>query len=175
MTDMTMNRTSTPGKRNPSNAPALVRWPGPLVNSILRAGIGLGPNTLVTIRGRKSGQLRSVPIAVVETDGRRWIVGAYGDVQWVRNLRAAGEATIQVDGHALTVSARELDRAEARDYFRTVIPRYTATRLPPIGLRFLSVVFRLFGASDILGNPDRAAERFPVFELTPLEGAREAG
>jgi hypothetical protein len=61
-----------------------------------------------------------------------------------------------------------LDRDEARDYFRTVVPQYTATRLPKIGLQFLSVVFRLFGASDILANPERAAERFPVFELRPL-------
>jgi deazaflavin-dependent oxidoreductase (nitroreductase family) len=172
---MTMNQTTSPRKREASRAPAFVRLPGPLVNWMLRAGVGLGPNTLVTIRGRKSGQPRTLPIAIVEDRGRRWIVGAYGDVQWVRNLRAAGQASIQVDGQPLVVSARELGRDEAREYFRTVIPQYTATRLPKIGLQFLSVVFRLFGASDILGNPERAAERFPVFELRPLEVSPEPG
>ena len=56
---------------------------------LLAAGVPLGPNGLVTIRGRKSGLPRTTPVAIIEVSGRRWVWAPWGDVQWVRNLRAA--------------------------------------------------------------------------------------
>ena len=81
-----------------TTAPAFVRASNPLSRRLLRLGTPMGPNVLLTVRGRSSGKPRSAAVAVVELDGRRWIMGAYGDVQWVRNLRAAGEAEIRGRG-----------------------------------------------------------------------------
>lgn len=64
----------------------------------MRLGLPMGLNVLLTIRGRTSGQPRTAPVAIAEIDGRRFIIGAYGEVQWVRNLRVVGEADIAFKG-----------------------------------------------------------------------------
>ena len=67
-------------------------------------------NGLITIRGRKSGQPRTTPVAIIDVDGRRWIWAPWGEVNWVRNLRAAGRATITVRRRDEEVRATELDQ-----------------------------------------------------------------
>lgn len=123
----------------------------------------MGPNVLMTVRGRTSGLLRTAPVAVSEIDGRRYVIGAYGDVHWVRNLRAAGEATLRIHGRDVHVTATELDPAAARAFFADTVPGYIG-RFPWFGRAFLRVLFRLV-AGDILTDPDRAAATRPVFEL----------
>src|SRR5262245_2622469 len=100
-----------------TRAPAVVRRSGVITNRLLGVGMPMGPNVLMTIRGRKSGQPRTTPIAVVEVDGRRFVIGAYGDVQWTRNLRAAGEAEIRHGNQTERVGARELPEEEAAAWF----------------------------------------------------------
>ncbi len=125
----------------------------------------MGPNLLLTVRGRTTGQPRSAPVAVVRIDGHRWIIGTYGDVQWTRNLRAAGEADIRVRGRTEHVTARELGRDEATGFFRDVLRPYVA-RLPLLGRLFGQALFRLV-APEIGTDPVRAAAMHPVFELRP--------
>lgn len=45
---------------------------------------------LLSVRGRRTGRWRSTSIAVLGHDGQRYLVAAYGDTEWSRNLRAAG-------------------------------------------------------------------------------------
>jgi hypothetical protein len=66
----------------------------PIARFLLAAGVPLGPNGLITVRGRKSGLPRTTPVAIIAVAGRRWVWCPWGDTQWVRNLRAAGGATI---------------------------------------------------------------------------------
>ncbi|MDQ6790679.1 MAG: nitroreductase family deazaflavin-dependent oxidoreductase, partial [Candidatus Dormibacteraeota bacterium] len=40
----------------------------------------MGPNGLITIRGRKSGLPRTTPVAIIEVSGRRWVWAPWGDV-----------------------------------------------------------------------------------------------
>src|SRR5947208_9430384 len=100
-----------------SQAPAIVRLSNPLTRRLMGLGLPMGPNVLLTVRGRTSGQLRTAPVAVVEIDRRRYVIGAYGPVHWVRNLRAAGEADIRLRGRSVHVRARELDHAAAVEFF----------------------------------------------------------
>jgi deazaflavin-dependent oxidoreductase (nitroreductase family) len=146
-----------------TQAPALVRYSNPLTRRLLRVGVPMGPNLLLTVRGRATGQPRTAPVAVVEVDGRRWIVGAYGEVQWVRNLRAAGEADIEVRGRREHVIAVALDRDEATAFFRDVLQPYVRS-FPLLGRVFGRLLFGLV-APEILTDPARAAELRPVFEL----------
>jgi deazaflavin-dependent oxidoreductase (nitroreductase family) len=146
-----------------TQAPALVRYSNPLTRRLLRIGVPMGPNLLLTVRGRATGQPRTAPVAVVEVDGRRWIVGAYGEVQWVRNLRAAGEADIEVRGRREHVTAVALDRDEATAFFRDVLQPYVRS-FPLLGRVFGRLLFGLI-APEILTDPARAAELRPVFEL----------
>jgi hypothetical protein len=45
---------------------------------------------LLSVPGRTTGRWRSVPVVVLEHDGHRYLMAAYGDTEWSRNLRAAG-------------------------------------------------------------------------------------
>ncbi len=68
---------------------------------------------LLTVRGRKSGQSRTVSIAIIERNGKRYLGAPFGVVAWVRNLRAAGEAILTRGRRSETVTARELPQDEA--------------------------------------------------------------
>ena len=147
-----------------NRAPTLVRRTGGITSRLIGMGLPFGPNVPLTIRGRTSGQPRTTPIAVVEVDGRRFVMGAYGDVQWTKNLRAAGEAEIRHGSATEQVLARELTPDEAEDWFANTLGPY---------VRRQNRFFRLFArgffgtvAPDILDDPATAARRRPVFELT---------
>ena len=99
-------------------APLFVRVANVLTTTLLRAGVklvGAGnyPMYLLTVRGRKSGLPRTVPIAIIERNGKRYVGSVYGIVDWVRNLRAAGEATLTRGRRTETINVRELPTGEA--------------------------------------------------------------
>ncbi|HLX35444.1 MAG TPA: nitroreductase family deazaflavin-dependent oxidoreductase [Candidatus Limnocylindrales bacterium] len=157
------NQVSGGIPRPPSEAPAFVRLSNHLVEALLRRGVPMGPNTFMTVRGRKSGAPRTAAVAVMETAGRRYIIGAYGDVQWVRNLRAAGEATVRLHGRDAHVTAHELDRDEAIAFFGRTLPAYIHA-FPWFGRAFARVFFGLVGP-EFLNDPEKAAQTRPVFAL----------
>ena len=118
---------------NARSAPRWVTMFTPISRPLLAAGVPLGFNGLITIPGRTSGQPRTTPVAIIAVDGRRWVWAPWGDVHWVRNLRAAGGATITVRGHAEEITATELDQAERLAFFRDVlgpVARGPAVRAP---------------------------------------------
>lgn len=103
-----------------------VPWYVPLANklmmALLRSGVkvvgpgiffGSYPVYLLTVRGRKSGLPRTIPLAIIEHNGNRYVGAAYAMVDWARNLRAAGEAVLTRGRRSETVSARELPPKEA--------------------------------------------------------------
>ena len=136
----------------------------PLVRLLLRVGVPLGPNALITIRGRKTGLQRTTPLAIVEFDGRRWIWAPWGDVHWVRNLRSAGRATIRQRGVTGDVRATELDRAQRIAFFRETLA--TVASSIPFGTWFVRTV----DGVD-LRDPVAASQGRAVFELHPLGGS----
>jgi deazaflavin-dependent oxidoreductase (nitroreductase family) len=101
-----------------SPVPKFVRVANVLTTTLLRAGVNLvgfgrHPTYLLTVRGRKSGEPRTTPVSVVERDGNRYLFAPYGVVDWVRNLRAAGAATLTRGHRAEAIRATELPGDEA--------------------------------------------------------------
>src|SRR5690348_1082530 len=101
----------------PARAPFIVRVPGALVRRVLRLGMPMGPNRVLDITGRKSGLPRPQPLAVAEYEGRRYVVGAYGDVNWCRNLRATPNAELHLGRRSDRVTAVELSDADAVHFY----------------------------------------------------------
>lgn len=155
------DRTATLEAARTQRAPRWIPLFTPITRPLLAAGVPLGPNGLVTIRGRTSGLPRTTPVAIIEAGGRRWIWCPWGDVNWVRNLRVAGRATLTVRRRSEEVRAAELGPAERVAFFRDVLAPL-ARRLP-FGLVFV----RLVDGVD-LRDPVAAAEGRRVFELHPL-------
>jgi deazaflavin-dependent oxidoreductase (nitroreductase family) len=139
-------------------APPWVTMFTPIARLLLAARVPLGFNGLITVRGRKSGLPRTTPVAIIDLSGRRWVWAPWGDVHWVRNLRAAGSATITVRGRKEEVRATELDRTERLAFFRDVLG--PVARGMPLGVWFIRTV----DGVD-LDDPLEAAEGRPVFEL----------
>ncbi len=145
--------------------PSFVPLFNPVARRLLRFGALLGPNALLSVRGRKSGELRTTPVALVEVGGRRWITSPFGEVNWVRNLRAAGEGTLTSGRRTERLRAVELDRGEAERFFTDVLGPYI--RRTPLGRWIIGSVLH---ARDIIDDPRGAAEGHPVFELHPADG-----
>jgi deazaflavin-dependent oxidoreductase (nitroreductase family) len=145
-----------------ARVPRRVRYFSAILELLLAAGVPLGPNRLLTVSGRKSGLARTTPVAVIEVSGRRWVWAPWGEVNWVRNLRAAGRATIRWRDKTEEVIATELDPRERVGFFRDVLG--PLARSVPFGVWFARIV----DGVD-LAHPLEAADGRRVFELHPVE------
>jgi deazaflavin-dependent oxidoreductase (nitroreductase family) len=71
---------------------------------------------LLSTQGRRSGEPRTTPL-IHRTDGDRWVVvaskgGAPANPGWFENLTAEPQATIQVQGEVVSVTATVADGEE---------------------------------------------------------------
>jgi deazaflavin-dependent oxidoreductase (nitroreductase family) len=129
-----------------------------IAKPLLAAGLPMGPNGLVTVPGRNTGLPRTTPLAIIEVDGRRWVWSPWGEVQWVRNVRAARRALVEVRRETVAVTAIEVTSDERAAFFRDVL-RPTAQ-----GMRGGMWFIRTFDGVD-LNDPVKAAEGRVAFEL----------
>jgi deazaflavin-dependent oxidoreductase (nitroreductase family) len=143
-----------------THVPAWVPYFNLIARRLLALGVPMGPDVLLTVRGRKSGLPRTTPVTLCEYAGRRGLISPFGETDWARNLRAAGHATISIGRRKEEVTAVELDLPEAAEFIRDVLaPRARQTRL---GAWFVRRVDQI----DI-DHPVEAAQGRPVFELRP--------
>ncbi|HEX5529276.1 MAG TPA: nitroreductase family deazaflavin-dependent oxidoreductase [Methylomirabilota bacterium] len=95
---------------------------------LLKLGLMPGPTYLLTVPGRRTGRPLSTPVTLVEEGAERWLVAPYGDVAWVRNVRAAGQVTLSRGRHTETVPIRELGAAGAAPVLQRYVTRVPITR-----------------------------------------------
>ena len=93
------------------------------MRSMLALGISLNGTTLITVPGRKTGRPQSTPITMVEFEGQRYVQSPFGSVNWVRNLRAAGKATLSWGRRRETIVVTELTAEQAAPVIRSMLPR----------------------------------------------------
>jgi deazaflavin-dependent oxidoreductase (nitroreductase family) len=132
-----------------------------LAKPFIALGVPMGPDVLVTIKGRKSGRPRTTPVTICEHGGRRGFISPFGETQWVRNLRAAGTATIRFGRRREQVRAIELDHDGAVRFIKEVIAPIAADN------KFGDWFVRNIDKID-LDHPDEAAVGRPVFEVFPI-------
>jgi deazaflavin-dependent oxidoreductase (nitroreductase family) len=138
---------------------AIERAFGRLLVAFVRLGIVRGHFFVLEVRGRRSGRTIALPVDPIELDGRRYLVCARGEANWVKNARAAGEVTLARAMRRQRYPARELPPDER--------PRVLKAYLD----RFATEVQRFFPVPK--GSPAEMfadiAARYPVFELSPLD------
>ena len=129
-----------------------------LITALVHSGVKVGTTSLLTVRGRKSGQPHTVPVVLVEQEGERWLVAPYGVVQWVRNIRAAGTAILSRGRRSERITVTELEAREAapvlKQYLsqvRVVRPYFDVTKDAP------------------LEAFEQEAPQHPVFRITTIE------
>lgn len=117
-----------------------------IVERLMRAGVKIGPSRfsfeLLTVRGRKSAQPRTTPVVTAEYHGKHHLIGTFGNVNWVRNPRAAGEATLTRGQLAEQISAVELTPAEAGTLLKDLLAE-------PYSARFMRAYFEVTPESSL--------------------------
>jgi deazaflavin-dependent oxidoreductase (nitroreductase family) len=131
-----------------------------IAKPLLKLGVPMGPDVLLTVRGRKTGRLRTTPVTICEYGGRRGFISPFGESQWVHNLRAAGQGTITFGRKREEIRAVELDHDEAVRFIKEVIAPIAATSR--LGAWFVRTIDRID-----LDHPEETAVGKPVFEVFP--------
>lgn len=113
--------------------------------------------------GRRSGTAVTLPVAIADHEGERYLVSMLGeDVNWVQNVRAAGgKAALLQGGRRLPVRLVEVPVADRPPVLR----RYLA--IAP-GARPHVPVPRTAPLEDF----ERIAPRYPVFRIDDGAGDR---
>lgn len=133
----------------------------PIVKAFHHLGLPMGPTILLTVRGRKTGRPRTTPVGIFEHDDHRYLFATFGEVKWVRNLRAAQEAVIAHGRHKETVVAVELTPEEAAPIMKRVFTPYLNSRMRRSALRMGYDLTKDASVDDY----QREAKLHPGFEL----------
>ncbi len=137
----------------------------PLRKSFLHIGVPGGPMTLLTVRGRKTGRPRTTPLGLFRLEGHRYVFDTFGNADWVRNLRAAGEAKIGRGWRLKHITAIEVSKEEAASVLKEIFAPYIASR---IRSSFLKMGYS-FTKNSTIDDYAREAKRHPGFELQDKE------
>jgi len=126
--------------------------------------LGVASNYLVTleVRGQVSGRIISFPLVMAAVGGERYLVSMLGEeVNWVRNVRAAGGEAVLRHGRREEVRLEEV----APDLRAPVLKDYL--RRAPGARPHLPV-----DKDAPLAEFEEVSSRFPVFRVVPERPGR---
>jgi len=95
-----------------------------LVALLTRLGLSVYGSRVLAVRGRKSGEFRTVPVNLLDYQGEQYLVAPRGVTQWVRNLRASGEGELWLGRRREPIRVVELKDDEKVDLLRAYLSRW---------------------------------------------------
>jgi len=93
--------------------------------------LGVAPNYLVTldVRGRRSGRTISLPLVMALIDGERYLASMLGaEVDWVRNVKAAGGNVVLRHGRREEVRLEEIPPNQRARVLKAYLKRAPGAR-----------------------------------------------
>lgn len=105
--------------------------PTKIVNSVAKVLVGnLGLNLkgamVLTVRGRKSGEPRSLVVNVLDLDGNKYLLSPHGASNWVKNVRENGHLQLHRGKHRARYHAEEVtDPEEKLAVMRAYLDRWS--------------------------------------------------
>jgi hypothetical protein len=138
----------------PTSLPGWLKIANPIFMTLIRLGVPVGTQHVLTVRGRRSGKSYSTPVSVVTVDGHRYIC-TFPWTGWAKNARVVGEGQLVRGRMRQQVRLRELPPEE-----RTPILREFPIQVPH-GVQF----FQLPASPEAFAQ---AAPRLAVFRVEPL-------
>ena len=123
---------------------------------LTRHGVSIVGSRVLAVKGRTSGEWRTVPVSLLELDGQRYLVAPRGHTQWVRNLQAAGEGELRLGRRREAFMAVEVADEDKPPIIRAYLRRWKAE----VGMFFEGL------DADSPDDAVRAvAPGFPVFRV----------
>ena len=135
------------------------------IRRLVRMGISVWGARDLRLRGRKSGEIRSTVVNVLDLEGERFLVAPRGTTEWVKNLRAAGEGELRVGRRVEPFTAGELTDVEKLPVLRAYLTRWKWE----VGQFFQGV-----GPDAPDADLIAIAPGYPIFRLTDRSGAEAA-
>jgi deazaflavin-dependent oxidoreductase (nitroreductase family) len=125
---------------------------------LTRHGLSIWGSRELRVRGRTSGEWRSVPVNLLTVDGTEYLVAPRGVTQWVRNIRVAGGGELRVGRRVQPFTVTEVADDAKVEVLRAYLRRWKME----VGVFFDGV------DAD---SPDEElaaiAPKHPVFRVTP--------
>jgi len=161
-----------------TRTPWLIRLLNPAMTRQLSSPLrDPGPNALLTVRGRRTGQPRTCPVAFLDLGQWALVQASSAEVGWVRNIRATREAVITRRGESKKFEASELAPEVAGPLIRELLEPFPRSRLvaavvgavnrPPVPV----LCYFQIRIDDSLPEYIANVRRQPVFELRPSESS----
>lgn len=157
-----MNSTASTFTDPPRWMEFVLKIANPSIVALQRLGLAFGPAWLLTVPGRKSGKLRTTPIAPLTVQGDRYLLAVYEETDWVANARAAGWGILARGHRQERVSLTELSLADRTEILR---------QLPREAPQAAGFIKQRFG---IPYEPDATAglaDKCRVFRIDPAPSA----
>jgi len=148
--------------RQPFHMTGGLRVVSTILTTLLRIGLPVGPAVLLSVRGRTSGKIYTIPVELVESSGTSFLVAAFGEVNWVRNLRAAGQAHLTRRRRTEAIGVVELGAREAAPILKQFLRESQR-------VSFIKPYFHVTPHSS-LADFEQEALHHPVFRIVSKKG-----
>lgn len=126
------------------------------IRRLAERGISIQGSAALRVRGRRSGQARTVVVNLLTVEDRSFLVSPRGNTQWARNVRAAGEVDLGPTRRARRRRAVEIDDDAKPELLQRYLDRW-----------YWQVKGHIGGLTPASGPAElrAAAPSIPVFEL----------
>jgi deazaflavin-dependent oxidoreductase (nitroreductase family) len=128
-----------------------------LVQQLTRRGVSVWGSRELQVRGRTSGQVRTVPVNLLTHQDGDYLVAPRGETQWVRNLRVAGEGDLRVGRRLRTFRPTEVADDDKVEILRSYLRRWKFE---------VGVFFEGVGPDSTDDELRAIAPRHPVFAIS---------
>jgi deazaflavin-dependent oxidoreductase (nitroreductase family) len=128
--------------------------------ALTRLGISVYGVRILAVRGRTSGEWRTVPVNLLHHEGARYLVAPRGETQWVRNLRAAAGGELRLGWRREAFRADELRDADKPPLLRAYLRKWAFE----VGAFFGGVGAEASDAALL-----RIAPGYPVFRIEAVQ------
>jgi len=123
---------------------------------LARLGISVWGSRTLAVRGRKSGEWRTVPVNLLEHEGVRYLVAPRGETQWVRNLRVAGTGELRLGPRREIFVAHEVPDTDKPAILRAYLRKWAFE---------VNQFFQGVGADAADTDLRRIAPGYPIFRI----------
>jgi hypothetical protein len=133
-------------------ASVINRW------TVAVSALGIAPNYLVALDvvGRRSGRVFSLPVVMAIVESERYLVSMLGEVEWVRNVRAAGGNVTLRHGRREEVRLEEVAADRRAPVLKAYLRRAPGAR-PHLPIH----------KDAPLSEFEQVSSQFPVFRVVP--------
>ena len=129
-----------------------------IVAGLTRIGISVWGSRVLAVRGRSSGEVRTVPVNLLTFEGDRYLVAPRGVTNWVKNIRAAGEGELRVGRKVERFRVEEIADKDKTAVVRAYLKRWKME---------VGVFFDGVGPDSTDEDLLAIAPKHPVFKVLP--------